>query len=139
MAGHVLLSGRDYAKGEVLMLKIDLETIGDLAIIECSGQIVQRSAAFKLRQAVMSQSASRTIVLELTEVRVIGGLGLDMLLYLQKWAHVHNVRLKLFNPSGYLLERLNATSPLPEFEIATLDEMMALLGRYDSRYSPSAA
>ena len=37
------------------MLKINIENIGDLAVIECEGRIVQRDAAFKLRAAVTSQ------------------------------------------------------------------------------------
>ena len=34
------------------MLKINIDNIGELAIIECEGRIVQSQAAFKLRDAV---------------------------------------------------------------------------------------
>jgi hypothetical protein len=34
------------------MLKINIDNIGDLAVVECEGRIVQSEAAFKLREAV---------------------------------------------------------------------------------------
>ena len=73
----------------------DIDNIGDLAIVECKGRIVQSEAAFKLRDAVTSQSDARTVVLELTEVPAIEGGGLGMLILLQRWARDHGVRFKL--------------------------------------------
>ena len=120
------------------MLKINIDNIGELAIIECEGRIVQSQAAFKLRDAVTSQSEARTVVLELTEVHAIEGGGLGMLIYLQRWARNHGIRLKLFNPSKPVRERLKMVSPLSEFDVPTLDEMMALLASADSRYALAA-
>ena len=37
---------------EEAMLKLNIDNIGDLAIVECEGRIVQSEAAFKLRDAV---------------------------------------------------------------------------------------
>ncbi len=121
------------------MLKVSVENIGDLAIVECEGIIMQREAAFKLRQAVTSQDKARTVVLELTQLKAIEACGLDTLLYLQRWAQAHDVRLKLFNPCNCVRDKLRKSHSMSEFEIATLDEMMALLGRYDPRYAPPAA
>jgi anti-anti-sigma regulatory factor len=121
------------------MLKVSIENAGDLATIECAGGIVGRDAAFKLRHAVASQDQARTIVLEFTEVNAIEDWGLDMLLYLQRWTQSRNVRLKLFNPSKFLLDRLKKSGSMSELKIATLDEMIALLGRYGPRYSPPTA
>jgi anti-anti-sigma regulatory factor len=118
------------------MLKVNIDNIGDLAIVECEGRIVQSEAAFKLRDAVRSQSDARTVVLELTEVRALDGLG--MLIFLQRWARDHGIRLKLFNPSKSVRERLKVVSSISEFDIPTLDEMMALLGHADSRYTLAA-
>jgi anti-anti-sigma regulatory factor len=120
------------------MLKIDIDNIGDLAIVECKGRIVQSEAAFKLRDAVTSQSNARTVVLELTEVPAIEGGGLGMLIFLQRWARDHGVRFKLFNPSKSVRERLGLVSSLSEFDIPTLDEMMALLACADNRYALAA-
>jgi anti-anti-sigma regulatory factor len=120
------------------MLKVNIDNIGELAIIECEGRIVQSEAAFTLRDAVTSQSDARTVVLELTEVHAIEGGGLGMLIYLQRWARDHGIGLKLFNPSKSVRARLKMVSSLSDFDIPTLDEMMALLGRADCRYALAA-
>jgi len=44
----------------------------------------------------------------------------------------------LFNPSESVRERLELVSSISEFDIPTLDEMMALLGHADSRYALAA-
>ena len=64
------------------MLKLNIDNIGDLAIVECEGRIVQSEAAFKLRDAVTSQRDARTVVLELSEVHALEGGGLGMLIFL---------------------------------------------------------
>ena len=120
------------------MLKVNIDNIGDLAIVECEGRIVQSDAAFKLRDAVTSQSDARTVVLELTEVHSLEGGGLGMLIFLQRWTRDHDIRLKLFNPSKSVRERLALVNSFSNFDIATLDEMMALLGSADSRYALAA-
>ena len=95
-------------------------------------------AAFKLRDAVTAQVGARTVVVKLTEVNAIEGGGLGVLVFLQKWAHDHNIRLKLFNPSKFVRRRLELVRALSNFDIPTLDEMMALLGQTDSRYALAA-
>ena len=52
-----------------------------------------------------------------------------MLVFLQRWAHDHDIRLKLFNPRQSVRDRLARVNSMREFDIATLDEMMALLAR----------
>ena len=49
-----------------------------MALVECEGRIVHREALFKLRDAVLSQTAARIVVLDLSEVDVRGGGGLGM-------------------------------------------------------------
>jgi anti-anti-sigma regulatory factor len=120
------------------MLNINIDNIGDLAIVECEGRIVQSAAAFKLRDAVTSQSDAHTVVLELTEVHALEGGGLGMLLFLQRWARDHDIRFKLFNPCKSVRERLALVSSLSDFDIPTLDEMMVLLGHADNRYALAA-
>lgn len=120
------------------MLRVDVENIGDLAILECDGRIVQSDAAFKLREAVTSQIHARTIVLDLSEVHALQGGGVGMLVFLQHWAQEHNVRLKLFNPSRSVRHRLETAGSMSEFDIPTLDEMMALLAEADPRYRLAA-
>jgi anti-anti-sigma regulatory factor len=120
------------------MLSVNIDNIGDLAIVECEGRLVHSDAAFKLREAVTSQGDARTVVLDLSEVNAIEGGGFGMLVFLQRWAQDHDIRFKLFNPSKAVRERLKKGSSMSEFEIPTLDEMMALLARADRRYALAA-
>jgi anti-anti-sigma regulatory factor len=120
------------------MLSIHIDNVGDMAVIECEGRFVRSDAAFQLRDAVTSQAGARIVVLDLTEVDAIGGGGIGMLVFLQRWAQDNDIRFKLFNPSKSVRDRLEHASSMSEFEIATLDEMMALLGRADSRYALAA-
>ncbi len=120
------------------MLRVHVENIGELAVIECEGRIVRSEAAFKLREAVKSQSHARIIVLDFSEVFAIEGGGLGMLMFVQRWAHDHDIPLKLFNPRQSVRERLDEVSSMREFDIATFDEMMALLAHADGRYARTA-
>src|SRR5271168_2402885 len=124
--------------GRKNMLSVHTENIGEMAVIECEGRIVRSEAAFKLRNAVNLQSDARMIVLDLSEVTAIEGGGLGMLVFLERWAHDHDIRLKLFNPRRPVRARLERASSLREFDIATLDEMMALLACADQRYTQAA-
>jgi anti-anti-sigma regulatory factor len=132
---RLVLSQQANQVGRKSMLTVHIENIGDLAVIECEGRIVRSEAAFKLRDAVTLQSDTRIIVLDLSEVSAIEGGGLGMLLFLQRWAQDHDIRLKLFNPRQFVRDRLERVSSMREFDIATLDEMMALLAHSDSRYA----
>jgi anti-anti-sigma regulatory factor len=120
------------------MLSVHIENIGEIAVIECEGRIVQSEAAFKLREAVNLQTDASIIVLDLSEVSAIEGGGLGMLVFLQRWAQDHDIRLKLFNPRQSVRDRLEQASSMREFDIVTLDEMMALLARSDSRNARAA-
>jgi len=73
------------------MLRIQTENIGNLAILECEGRIVNSESAFRLRNAVTSQTDASVTVLDLTEVHALDGGGLGMLVFLQRWAHDHHV------------------------------------------------
>ena len=120
------------------MLLTHVENIGEMAVIECEGRIVRSEDAFRLRDAVNLQSDSRIIVLDLSEVSSIEGGGLGMLVFLQRWACDHDIRFKLFNPRSSVRNRLEHASSMREFEIASLDEMMALMARNDTHYERAA-
>jgi anti-anti-sigma regulatory factor len=119
-------------------LDLHIEKIGDLAVIECEGRVVRSEAAFKLREAVTSLRNARIIVLDLSEVRAIEGAGLGILLFLQGWAHRHNIQFKLFNPVRSLRDRLELINSITELDITTLHEMMELLANADRRYALAA-
>jgi anti-anti-sigma regulatory factor len=113
------------------MLSVHVDNIGDVAVIACEGRIVRSEDAFKLRTAVNLQAEARIVVLDLSEVYAVAGGGLGMLVFLQRWAQDHDIRLKLFNPRQSVRNRLEHASSMREFDIATLDEIMALVDRAD--------
>jgi anti-anti-sigma regulatory factor len=121
-------------RGEV-MLNVIVGHIGELAVVECEGSIVQSEAAFKLREAVTSQTDARIVVIELSDVRAIEGGGLGMLVFLQRWARDHNIRFLLFNPSKSVRSRLKRAKSIARIYIATLEEMMALVVYAQGRYA----
>ena len=120
------------------MLAIHIEKLSDLAVVECKGRIIRSDSVFKLRDVVLAQADSRTIALDLSEVAAIGGGGLGMLAFIERWAHDHDIQFKLFSPSRAVLEGLVRTRSILNFEIATFHEMMAILAQSDSNYSLAA-
>src|SRR5258708_34240818 len=112
-----------------MMPSVHIDNVGEMAIIECAGRFVRTETAFKLRDAVTSQTDARVVVLDLTEMHAIGGGGLGMLMLLQRWAQDHDIRFKLFNPSGAVRDKLKHV----HFEIASLGQMMRLLGWFYSQ------
>jgi anti-anti-sigma regulatory factor len=120
------------------MLAIRAENLGDLAVVECKGRIIRSDSVFKLRDFVQAQAPAHIIALDLSEVEAIGGGGLGMLAFLERWARQRDIRLKLFCPSKPVLEGLARNRSIPNFEIATFHEMMDLLAQSDSRYSLAA-
>jgi anti-anti-sigma regulatory factor len=101
-----------------MMPSVRINNRGEMAIIECAGRFVRNDAAYKLREAVTSQTDARVVILDLTEMHAIGGGGLGTLVLLQRWAQNRDIRLKLLNPCGTVLDKLKHV----DFErIATLD------------------
>ena len=95
------------------MLSAHIDNINDLAVVECEGRMVGSEAAFRLREAVTSQTEARIVVLDLSEVYAIGGGGLGMLVYLQQWTRDHGIQFKLFNPSRSVRELPESTYCIP--------------------------
>jgi len=71
-------------------------------LLSAKAESCQSDAAFKLRDAVTSQSEARTVVLELTEVHALEGGGLGMLIFLQRWARDHGSS-RIFGQTGQCL------------------------------------
>ena len=117
------------------MLNLTVANIGELTVVGCEGRIVQRESAYKLREAVTAQTDAQIVVLELSEVQAIGGGGLGMLAFLQRWAREHKIRFLLFHPSKALEARLKRARSIVEFYISSSEEMRALLAYADSRYA----
>ncbi|MBV8053482.1 MAG: STAS domain-containing protein [Acidobacteriaceae bacterium] len=106
---------------------VSIDRIGDLAVVEVEGVITRIEAACKLRDVVTSLEGTQLIVLDLSEVAVIDDNGLTTFLFLQHWAHQHRIQLKLFNPRCWVREQLEHASPIPGFDFASPDEIVAIL------------
>jgi anti-anti-sigma regulatory factor len=63
------------------MPSVRIDNRGEMAIVECAGRFVRNDAAFKLRDAVTSQTSARVVILDLTDTHAIGGGGLGTLLH----------------------------------------------------------
>jgi anti-anti-sigma factor len=120
------------------MLNVTVEKIGELAVVECEGRIVQSDSAYKLREVMTSLTDARIVVLELSEVSAIGEGGLGVLVFLQRWARKKNIRFLLFNPSESVQSALKCARSITEFYIPSFEEMMALLAYANSRYALAA-
>jgi anti-anti-sigma regulatory factor len=121
-----------------VMLTLDTEYIGDVAIVKCEGRIVRSDAALKLRKAVTSQQDVRIVVLDLTEVRAIEGGGLGTLWFLQRWTEDHDIHLKLYNPTNSVRDKLEHNNAMLQFDIATSEEMRSLVADADIQYARAA-
>lgn len=112
---------------------LHVERIGDVAIVECASKVIGNDAAYEVRDVITSLRDARIVVIDLSEVRVIEDGGPLILAFLRRWAQDHDIRLKLFNPTKSVRDRLETVNSVPAFEFATLDEMLALLQRPDTR------
>jgi anti-anti-sigma factor len=128
----------DEPRRKEFMLNVAVENIGEMAVVECEGRLVQSESAHKLREAVTSQTDAQIVVLDLSEVSAVGGVGFGMLVFLRRWAREHNVRLLLFDPSKAVQSKLDRARSSAEFYIPSFEEMMALLACANSRYALAA-
>ena len=110
------------------MLKVNIERIGDVAVIHCEGRVVQSAAAFRLRDAVIGQKDARVILLDLSDVQSLESGGLGMLVFLQRWAGDHDIQFKVFDPPAFVRQRLEQVRSASELEIAGMSEVLFLLG-----------
>jgi len=120
------------------MLALNVENLGDLVVVECRGRVVHSNDVFKLRDIVRSQANAETIVLDLSEVKAIGGGGVGMLAFLQRWAEDHGIKLKLYSPSHPVLDELMRNRSAVNFEIPSLHEMMGMLAEAECEYRIAA-
>lgn len=117
------------------MFSVHVDNVGDLTVVECEGRLVRSDAAFILRDAVISEVEARVIMLDFSGVSAIEGGGLGMLLFLQRWAYDHHIRLKVFNPTQAVQDRLERANSMPDIELVSLDEMVALMSRPSPEYA----
>src|SRR5215469_11233205 len=118
------------------MLTVKIERAGDIVVIKCAGRIV-RGLENPLRNAVMSATPARVVVLDLSDVEALDAGGLNLLVSLHRWTEAGRMHLKLVNPRPFVHEMLTRTHLDCVFDISSLNEALAVLG--DCRCQSSLA
>jgi hypothetical protein len=92
------------------MLTLRTNRIGDVAVVECSGRIVQSDSAFALRNTVIVLEDAQYILLNFSGISAIEGGGLGMLMFLQQWAYDHNIHLEVVHATKSVSDRIEMAS-----------------------------
>lgn len=108
------------------MLSFTIHNLGDTALFRCAGRFVSGNEEC-LRNAVVSQSRARSIVLDLAEIGSIDAAGLGVLVSLHTWAQKKSIAFKLMNLTPRVEEVIELTRLTDVFEVCSLREMLELL------------
>ena len=120
------------------MLTLQMDKIGELAVVECEGSIAEAGEVARLSAAVLSQDWARVIMIDLSEVEYVKMDAVEVLAFLQRWARKNDIQLKLYNPSTFLRHQFESVDETFHFEFASLQEAMGLLMRAGSAGSRAA-
>jgi anti-anti-sigma factor len=121
------------------MLTIDVEKANDVAVVHCGGRLVRGAEVSTLRNAVVSEKATRIVVLDLSQLEFMDGGGLNALVSLHHWTRNHGIQLKLVNPSRFVYEMLTRTRLTQVFDISSLHDALKVLGGGECHHSKFAA
>jgi anti-anti-sigma factor len=110
-----------------MSLRIKREQTGDVAVLQCAGRVVRGEALHFLKDAVTGLKQPRVVVLDLTEVEMLDGGGLGMLVFLHRWTSNKGVQLKLVNPSDFVREMLDRTRLACVFNISSMEDVVEIL------------
>jgi anti-anti-sigma factor len=109
------------------MLNATVQKLGDSTVLGCQGRIVIGDAYRILRNAVLEQTRTRTLVLDLAQVDRIDAGGLSVLLGLREWACSHGISLLLMNVMNQVELVLKLTKLDRVFEFCSVQDLFDLL------------
>ena len=107
-----------------MLFRIQPEYTAGATILHCQGALVHGAPSTMLLHAGEKHS-TRQLILDLTGVDEVDASGLGALVGLQKWARATGVRVRLLNPSKYLLELLQLTKLERVFDIESAEQQTA--------------
>src|SRR5215469_3062588 len=110
---------------------IENKQTGDVAVLRCVGKMVRAAALRLLKDAVTGMSQLRVIVLDLSDVTMVGARGLGTLVSLHNWAGANGIQLKLVNPSKVMREMLELTGLTSVLQVSSLDEVIQIFCNSD--------
>ncbi len=108
-------------------LKIQVECVQDVAVVNCSGRMVRGSALDEFRRRIEQLERVRVLVLDVSEVAQLDAGGLGTLLLVRRWAMKKSAKLKLVNPPVFFRRMLEATHLTSVFEISSMKEAICIL------------
>ena len=108
-------------------MKIEIRTIGDVQILDCSGKITLGEGTMFIRNAVrdLLQKGEKKIILNLAGITYIDSSGVGELVGSYTTTINSGGKLKLLNLTGKLRDLLTITKLITVFEIFS-DEKAAL-------------
>jgi anti-anti-sigma factor len=109
------------------MLNATAQKLGDSTVLRCQGRIVIGDAYAILRNAVLRQKHTRTLILDLAQVDRIDAGGLGVLLGLREWACSHAIRFQLMNVTDQVEHVLEVTKLDRVLEFCSVEDMLQLL------------
>jgi anti-anti-sigma factor len=118
------------------MLNATAQKLGDSTVLRCQGRIVIGDAYAILRNAVLRQTHTRTLILDLAQVDCIDAGGLGVLLGLREWACSHAIRFQLMNVTNQVEHVLELTKLDRVLEFCPVEDMLQLLHFAASNSAP---
>jgi anti-anti-sigma factor len=109
------------------MLNATAQKLGDSTVLRCQGRFVIGDAYAILRDAVLRQTHTRTLILDLAQVDRIDAGGLGVLLGLREWACSRAIRFQLMNVMKLIEHVLELTKLDRVFEFCSVEDMLRLL------------
>jgi anti-anti-sigma factor len=109
------------------MLNVTVQKLGDTTVLRCQGRIVIGDACTILRNAVLGQTHTRMLVLDLAQVDRIDAGSLGVLLGLREWARSNAIRLRLMNVMNQVEHVLELTKLDRVFQFCSVRDMFDLL------------
>ena len=113
-------------------LKVQVECLQDVAVVNCSGRMVRGTALDEFRRRIEQLEPVRVLVLDVSEVDHLDAGGLGTLLLVRRWATRNSAKVKLVNPPVFFREMLEATHLTSVFEISSLKEALCILRSKES-------
>ena len=110
------------------MLKVTVQTLGDVKVFRCSGRIVYGSED-KLMTALSRQHSLRVAVFDLAGVRMIDAAGLGSLIAVRIRAKAIGIKFGLMNLHPWAEDLLILTNLRSVLEVCSVPEMLDLLCR----------
>jgi anti-anti-sigma factor len=109
------------------MLNATAQKLGDSTVLRCQGRIVIGDAYVILRNAVLRQTHTRILILDLAQVDRIDAGGLGVLLDLREWAYSQAIRFQLMNVTNQVEHVLELTKLDRVLEFCSVEDMLQLL------------